>query len=136
MTGEEKRGQRAGATVTQSVLRLFSVVQMDWACFSSSGPAWTRYHTPLSPRSIRTACMRRLAITSPCALCRRAQVDLATSSFFTDATCPRHPPVGPDRLSIRLAMLGPASVVAGFTSVAVGAGGLAGDGDGVPGAGA
>src|SRR5262245_25936042 len=90
---------------------------MLWACFSSSGPAWTRYHTPLSPRSTRTACMRRLAMTSPCALCSLAQVDLATSSFFTEATWMRQPPVGPDRLSIRLAMLGPASVVPGLTSV-------------------
>src|SRR5882757_3132641 len=99
---------------------------MLWACFSSRGPAWTRYHTPLSPRSTRTACMRRLAITSPCALCRRAQVDLATSSLFTEATCTRQPPVGPDMLSIRLAMLGPVSVVPGLTSVVAGVVGVAG----------
>src|SRR5947207_3443171 len=122
MTGEEKdgggeRGHRAGGTSTQSALRVFSVLQTFCACFSSSGPPWTRYHTPLSPRSTRTACMRRLAITSPWALCRRAQVDLATSSFLTEATCTRQPAVGPDMLSIRLAMLGPASVAAGLISV-------------------
>src|SRR5882757_5322699 len=66
--------------------------------------------------------MRRLAITSPCALCRRAQVDLATSSFLTDATCTRQPPTGPEMLSIRLAMLGPLSLVAGLVSVTAGAG--------------
>src|SRR5712664_599179 len=116
---------RAGGTATQSVLRPFSVPQMLWACLSSRGPAWTRYQTPLSPRSTRTACMRRLAMTSPCALCRRAQVDLATSSFFTEATCTRQPPVGPDILSIRLAMLGPVSVVPGLTSVVAGVAGVA-----------
>src|SRR5580704_8413558 len=128
MTGEEERrlAYRAGGTTTQSVLRPFSVPQTLWACFSSSGPAWTRYHTPLSPRSTRTACMRRLAMTSPCALCRRAQVDLATSSFLTEATCTRQPPVGPDILSIRLAMLGPVSVVPGLTSVVAGVVGVAG----------
>src|SRR5260370_20184429 len=116
---------RAGGTTTQSVLRPFSVPQTLWACFSSSGPAWTRYHTPLSPRSTRTACLRRLAITSPCALCRRAQVDLATSSFLTEAACARQPPVRPDMLSIRLAMLGPVSVVPGLTSVVAVLGGVA-----------
>src|SRR5512139_466477 len=118
----ERFSYRAGGTVTQSALRLLSVLQMLYACFSSRGPAWTRYHTPLSPRSTRTACMRRLAITSPWALCRRAQVDLATSSFFTEATCTRQPPTGPDMLSIRLAMLGPVSVAAGLVSVTAGAG--------------
>ena len=49
------RSHLAGATGTQSVLRLLSVPQTLCACFSSSGPAWTRYHTPLSPRSTRTA---------------------------------------------------------------------------------
>ena len=57
--------------------------------------------------------MRRLASESPCALCSRAQVDLATSSLFTEATWMRQPPVGPDMFSIRLAMLGPLSVVVG-----------------------
>jgi len=55
--------------------------------------------------------MRRLDRTSPWALCSRAQVDLATSSLFTEAICTRQPPVGPDMFSIRLAMLGPLSVV-------------------------
>src|SRR5437016_5328185 len=54
--------------------------------------------------------MRRFASTSPCAACRRAQVDLAISSVFTDAIWMRQPPVGPDIFSIRLAMLGPVSV--------------------------
>ena len=85
----------------------------EWACFSSSGPACTRYQTPRRrDRRAPPACAG-LASCSPCALCRRAQVDLATSSFFTEATWMRQPPVGPDMFSIRLAMLGPLSVVVG-----------------------
>ena len=53
--------------------------------------------------------MRRLVSTSPLAVCTLAQVDLATSSLFTEAIWIRQPPVGPDILSIRLAMLGPAA---------------------------
>src|SRR4029450_775204 len=111
-----------GGPRTHSAFRVFRVLQTLCAWFSSSGPPWTRYHTPLSPRSTRTAVMRRLALTSPWALCRRAQVDLATSSFFTEATCTRQPPTGPDMLSIRLAMLGPLSPAAGLVSVTAGAG--------------
>src|SRR5471030_1820584 len=103
------RVQRAGGTMTQSDLRLFRVPHTLCACFSSRGPAWTRYHTPFSPRSTRIGCMRRLVSTSPLAVCTLAQVDLATSSLFTEAIWIRQPPVGPDILSIRLAMLGPAA---------------------------
>src|SRR5262245_15221236 len=55
--------------------------------------------------------MRRLLSTSPCAACRRAQVDLAMSSLLTEAICTRQPPAGPDMPSIRLAMLGAGSLL-------------------------
>src|SRR5205085_7264549 len=111
--------------MTQSALRVLSVPQMPCACFSSSGPAWTRYHTPLSARSTLVGCMRRLASTSPWAACRRAQVDLATSSLLAEASCTRQPPLEPDMPSIRLAMLGPLSV-AGVADAWVTVGALAG----------
>src|ERR1700730_4710965 len=114
--------------VTQSDLRVFKVPQTLCACFSSSGPACTRYHTPFSPRSTRIGCIFRLASTSPLAVCTRAQVDLAMSSLFTEAIWMRQPPVGPDMLSIRLAMLGPAACgVAGLSATGgEAAGGVAG----------
>src|SRR5947209_2949176 len=102
--GPDEHDYLAGATTTQSVLRLLSVPQTLCACFSSSGPAWTRYHVPLSPRSTLVGCMRRLASTSPCAACSLAQVDLATSSLLAEASCTRQPPVEPDMPSIRLAI--------------------------------
>src|SRR5476649_454002 len=77
--------------------------------------------------------MRRLVSTSPLAVCTLAQVDLATSSLFTEAIWIRQPPVGPDILSIKLAMLGPAacgveglSATGGAVAGAAGAGVAAG----------
>src|SRR5476651_932157 len=115
--------------MTQSDLRLFRVPHTLCACFSSRGPAWTRYHTPLSPRSTRIGCMRRLVSTSPFAVCTLAHVDLATSSLFTEAIWIRQPPVGPDILSIRLAMLGPAACgVEGLSATGGAVAGAAGAG--------
>src|SRR5580698_10990568 len=124
----------SGGTATQSVLRDLSVPQTLCACFSSSGPACTRYHTPFSPRSTRIGCMRRLVSTSPLAVCTLAQVDLATSSLFTEAIWMRQPPVAPDILSIRLAIEGPAAGgVAGLSAIG---GALAGAAGGVAAGGA
>src|SRR3954467_14772768 len=98
------------------------------ACFSSSGPACTRYHTPLSPRSTLVGCIFRLASTSPCAACKRAQVDFATSSLLAEASWMRQPPVGPDMPSMMLAMLVLPSlagwVVAAWVTVGALAGGV------------
>src|SRR6185503_21176434 len=83
------------------------------ACFSSSGPACTRYQVPFSPRSTLVGCMRRLASRSPCAAWSLAQVDLATSSLLAEASCTRQPPVEPDMFSIRLAIDVPPSLAGG-----------------------
>src|SRR6476660_7146681 len=129
-----EENHRAGGTMTQSALRVLSVPQMPYACFSSSGPAWTRYHTPLSARSTFVGCMRRLASTSPCAACSLAQVDLATSSLLAEASWTRQPPAEPDMPSIRLAIEGPLSAAGAAVGawVTVGAvGGGVGPGTGV-----
>src|SRR5262249_8923705 len=108
-------------------LRVFRVPQTLCACFSSSGPACTRYHTPLSPRSTLVGCMRRLPSTSPCAACLRAHGDLAMSSFLTEAICTRQPPAGPDMPSIRLAMLGAGSLAGAGVGAWVTVGCLSGE---------